>query len=143
MTVDNNPRREDLLRAADEARTKLLRAVVVLDQRRHHALDVPKQVMRQLRRFALVGTVLVVGTAGVTTLALHRVTARRDRRALRRRARWGLAWRVLRRPDQEISVRRRERRSFAVEVLRSLLLTVVTSALAAPLRRVVHGTFDR
>jgi hypothetical protein len=143
MNVDNNPRREDLLRAADEARAKLVRAVVVLDQRRHHALDVPKHAIRRLRRFALVGTVLVVGTAGVTTLAVHRVTARRKRRALRRRVRWGLAWRVLRRPDREISVQHRERRSFVVEVLRSLLLTVVTSALGTPLRRVVRGTFDR
>jgi hypothetical protein len=143
MNVDGHPR-EDLLRAADEARTKLVRAAVVLDQRRHHALDLPKQLMTQVRRFALAGAVLVIVTAGVTTFVVHRVVARRDRRAWRRREGWGIAWRLLRHPAEEVVVQRRDaRRPFAVEVLRSLLLTVVTSALAIPLRRMVRGTFER
>lgn len=139
----NNESRDDLLRQADEARTRLLRTVVVLDQRRHHALDLPKQMGRSLGRVATIGALLAVGSAMVTALAVHRVMTRRHRPGQRGRARWRLAWSAFRHPEREVRAERTERRPFAVEVLRSLLLTFVTSTLAVPVRRAIRGAAAR
>jgi hypothetical protein len=139
----NSKSRDDLLRDADEARTRLMRTVVVLEQRRHKALDLPRQMGRALRRFATVGALVAMGSVAITALAVHRVMTRRHRRRQRDRARWRLAWSVFRHPEREVRVERPERRPFAVEVLRSLLLTLVTSALAVPVRRAIRGAEGR
>ena len=139
----NNESRDDLLRQADDARTRLLRTVVVLDQRRHNALDLPKKMGRTLGRFAMVGALVAVGSAAVATLAAHRVMTRRHRRRQRERARWRLAWSAFHHPEREVRAERPERRPFAVEVLRSLLLTLITSALAVPVRRAIRGAAAR
>ncbi len=148
MTGDGKSR-EALLREADEARTRLLRTVVVLDQRRHHALDLPKQMGHYLRRFAIVGAIVAVGAVGtgaVTALAVHRVMTRARRRSRHQGGLRRLARSVVRLPDRETRATREtrpKRRSFMVEVVRSLMLTLVTTALRVPLRRAIRGAVGR
>jgi hypothetical protein len=132
MTDDTG---EELHEAADQARARLLDTVVRLEQRERKVVDVTKQVAHSARRFSLpvVGLVAV----GITALVVHGLAFRKRPRA---RDRWRLLETFWRHPDREL---RAERRSFGVEVLRSSLLTLATSALAIPLRHAVRTLGDR
>jgi Tfp pilus assembly protein PilN len=126
---------EELEQAADEARARLLDTVVRIEQRGRSALDVSKQVASSARRFSLPVAGLV--GVGIAALVVHGITFRKSHRA---RDRWQLLRTFWRHPDREL---RAERRPFVVEVLRSLLLTLATSALAIPLRHAVRAIGDR
>jgi hypothetical protein len=130
----NGRTREDLLRRSQDMRAKLVRSVERLDERRHDAFDVRKQLRRHLRQLAIAGGLVIVGTAGAAALVMYRLmTAPRRRRG----ARWRLAKGMWVHPEREL---RAQRGPFAGEVLRSLAFTVVTSLLSVPLRRVVRGS---
>ncbi len=127
----NGKSRDALLREANEVRSKLLRTVEQLDQRRHDAFDVKLQLQRHVRQLALVGGVVVIATAAAVTLVVQRVSSAASRR---RRNRWRLARQLWWKPDRAL---RAERRSFLGEVGRSLLLALVSTAVTLPARRVV------
>ncbi len=127
----NGKSRDDLARQANQVRTKLLRTVEQLDQRRHDALDLRVQMQRHFRQLVIAGGVLVLATAGAVALVVERVATAAQRR---RRNRWRLAKRLWFHPDREL---RAERRSFLGEIVRAVLLTVVTTALTIPARRAV------
>jgi hypothetical protein len=130
----NGKAREDLLRQSQEMRNKLVRTVERLDERRHDAFDVRRQLARHLKQVAIGAGLFMVGTAAAAAFVTYRaMTAERRRR----RARWRLAKDTWNRPEREL---RAQRGSFAGEVLRSLGFTLATSLLAAPLRRVVRGS---
>jgi ABC-type phosphate transport system permease subunit len=131
MTNHNGKSRDDLAREANQVRTKLLRTVEQLDQRRHEALDLRKQVQEHVRQLTVAAGVLMLLVAGGVALVVHRVSTGAERR---RRYRWRFAKRVWQHPERAM---RAERRSFFGEVLRSVLLTVVSTALALPARRAV------
>jgi hypothetical protein len=143
MTEESrDPSRELLAHRADEVRARLVRTVVHLNERRqaavHAAVNVPKQIDRSVRRWG--PPVAALALAAVVSVAVHAVAT--ASRRLKRRS-WGLlspfskGWR---RPEAEGQARRRP---FAVEVLRSLLVTVATSMIALPFRRAIgeleHG----
>jgi hypothetical protein len=123
---------EALLREAEEARTKLLGTIVRLDGRRHEATNLSKQIGPYLRHLRVAGVAVAIAATGLAALAVHGVV---DRARRRRGDRWRLAKNFWHHPDREL---RAERRPFAVEVVRSLLFTLVTTALALPLRRAVR-----
>ena len=126
---------DDLEQAADQARARLLDTVVRLEKRGRGALDVPKQVARSAERFSL--PVAALAAVGIAALVVHGIASRKTQRA---GDRWQLIKTFWRHPDREL---RAERRPFAVEVLRSLLLTLATSALAMPLKHAVRFLGDR
>jgi hypothetical protein len=129
----NGKAREDLLRQSQDMRNKLVRTVERIDQRRHDAFDVRKQLARHLKAAAIGAGLVIVGTAGAAAFVTYR-TLTIERR--RRRARWRLARDAWDRPQREL---RAQRGSFIGEVLRSLTFTLATSLLAAPLRRFVRS----
>jgi hypothetical protein len=137
MTNHNGKSRDDLAREANQVRTKLLRTVEQLDQRRHDALDVRRQVQQHVRQLTIAAGVTMVALAGAVALLVHRITTAAERR---RRYRWRFAREVWRHPDRAM---RAERRSFLGEVTRSVLLTVVSTALAFPARRGVALLMSR
>lgn len=126
---------DELERAADQARARLLDTVVRLEQRGRGALEVPKEMARATARFSL--PVAGLTAVGILALVMHGIIAPKRPRA---RDRWRLIKTFWRHPDREL---RAERRPFAVEVLRSLLLTLATSALASPLRHAVRALGER
>ena len=126
----NGKTREDLLRRSQDMRAKLVRSVERLDERRHDAFDVRKQIQRHLQQLAIAGGLVIVGTAGTAAFVMYRLmTAARRRRG----ARWRLAKGMWVHPERELRARRGPVR--AERSLRSLAFTVVTSLLSAPLRR--------
>jgi hypothetical protein len=136
MTADTgDDTGEKLQEAADQARARLLDTVVRLEQRERKAVEVTRQLAHTARRFSLpvVGLVAI----GITALVVHGFAFRKRQRT---RDRWRLLETFWRHPDREL---RAERGSFGLEVLRSSLLTLATSALAMPLRRVVRALGDR
>ncbi|HEX3770499.1 MAG TPA: hypothetical protein VHV30_06540 [Polyangiaceae bacterium] len=127
--------REVLAHRADEVRARLVRTVVHLNERRqaamHAAVSVPKQIERSVRRWG--PPVAALALAAVVTVAVHAMATasrRLKRRSWRLLAPFSKGWR---RPEGAA----RARRPFAVEVLRSLLVTVVTSVIALPFRRAI------
>ena len=69
----------------------------------------------------------------MTVIAVYEVITRRRERGP---SRWRLLKNVWRHPERE----RPAKRSFLQDVVRSLLVSLVASTLAAPLRRIVQGT---
>lgn len=132
----NGKSRDALLREANEVRTKLLRTVEQLDQRRHDTFDVKVQLQRHVRQLAVAGGLLVVATAAAVTLVVQRVSGAASRR---RRERWRLARRLWWHPDRAM---RAERHSFFGEVARSLLLALVSTAVTLPARRAVAALLE-
>jgi hypothetical protein len=132
--------RTDLLRQADDMRSKLARTVERIDQRRHDVLDVKKQVTRHLKEIALLVGLVIVGVAGASAFFVHKLLT-----SAQRRRRGGWLGPALRRLGDRGEVRGGweaqpassggRRRSFVGEVARSLALTLVTSVLARPLKR--------
>lgn len=131
---DNGSPREDLLRRSQDTRNKLVRAVARLDERRHDAFDVRRQLQRHLKQIAIGVGLVIVGTAATSAFVMHRLMTAGKRR---RSARWHLAKTAWNRPERGL---RAQRGSFVTEVLRSLALTLATSLLGAPLRRAVRGS---
>jgi hypothetical protein len=126
---------DELAVAADTARARLLDTVVRLDERRKGLLEVPKKVGRSMWRSALAAA--TVAMVAMAALAMHGVATHKTRH---RRDRWRLLKTAWSHPDREL---RAERRPFATEAMRSLLLTAVTSLLAIPLRRAMHAVETR
>jgi hypothetical protein len=127
----NGKAREDLLRRSHDMRAKLVRSVERLDERRHDAFDVRKQIQRHLRAAAIAGGLVIVGTAGTAAFVMYRIMTSHQRR---RGARWRLAKGMWQNPEREL---RAQRGPFAGEVLRSLAFSVVTAVLSSRLRRAV------
>ena len=134
---ENGRLRADLLRQADEMRTKLVRTVERIDQRRHEAFNVRRQVERHLKQLAIAAGLVVVGAAGVSAYVAYRAVTAVHRR---RQARWQLARSAWKQPDRRL---RAARGSFAGEVLRSLALSAATALLAAPLKRAIRPSGER
>jgi hypothetical protein len=132
MTAQNG---DELERAADTARARLLNTVARLDERRKGLLEVPKKVGRGMARFGIAAA--TVALVAVAAIAAHSAATQGTRR---RRDRWRLLKSAWSHPDREL---RAERRPFAIEAMRSLLLTAVTSLLAIPLRRAMHEVETR
>ncbi len=128
---DGSKTREALAREANRVRTKLLHTVEELDHRRHQAVDLRLQLERHARQLLAMGGILLVATAGLVGLVVHRVSTSPQRR---RRERWALARDVWRHPDRAL---RGERRSFFGTLVRSVLLSVISAALTVPARRAV------
>jgi hypothetical protein len=129
----NGKVREDLLRQSHDMRGRLARTVERLDERRHAAFDVRKQLERHLKQFAIAGGLVIVATAAGSAFVMYRLmTAGRRRRS----ARWRLAKDVWIRPEREL---RAQRGSFGAEVLRSVAFSIATALLAAPFRRALRG----
>ena len=126
---DHDGHREDLLRQAENVRTKLVTTLERIDQRRHDLLDVPKQLGRHLKGAAVVVGLMIVASAGVTAFATYRLVAG----SVRPRSTWRLP-RVVGAGSERGGP---PRRSFVKDVARSLALTLVTTLLARPLRRAV------
>jgi len=124
--------REELTRQANLVRSKLLRTVEVLDQRRHDAVDLKLQLQRHVRQVAVVAGIALVLTAAAVAVAVYRISTAPERRRRNRRRLAGQMWR---RPDLVIRSSRRTGRPFAVELLRSVLLGVASSLVLLPARR--------
>jgi hypothetical protein len=125
--------REDLLRQSQDMRSKLVRTVERLDERRHAAFDVRRQLERHLKQFALAGGLVILATAAGSAFVMYRLMTTERRR---RSARWRLAKDVWSHPDREL---RAQRGSFGREVVRSVAFSIATSLLAAPFRRALRG----
>jgi hypothetical protein len=124
--------REALARQANLVRSKLLKTVEVLDQRRHEALDLKLQLQQHVRQVvALAGLALVV-TAGAVAIAVHRISTAPERRRRNRRRLAGEMWR---RPDLVLRSSRRRGWPMALEFLRSVALGAATTLALLPLRR--------
>jgi hypothetical protein len=129
----NGKVREDLLRRSQDMRTKLVRTVERLDERRHDAFDLRKQLARHFKQVAVAGGLVILATAAGSAFVMYRLMTTERRR---RSARWRLAKDVWSRPDRQL---RSKRGSFAGEVVRSVAFSVATSLLAAPFRRALRG----
>jgi hypothetical protein len=123
--------REDLTQQAHQVRSQLLRTVAELNQRRHEALDLRSQLKRHLRAFAIGGGLLLVLTAGSVALVVSRIATATSRR---RRNRWRLAKDIWRHPERAM---RGERRSFLGQMARSLVISVLSTAVSVSTRRLV------
>jgi hypothetical protein len=124
--------RDDLARQANQVRSKLLRTVEVLDQRRHEALDLKLQLQRHVRQVVALAGVALVFTAGVVAFAVHRFSTAPERR---RRNRRRLARQMWSRPDLVLRSSRRRGWPVAVELLRSVALGLATTLVLFPARR--------
>jgi hypothetical protein len=124
--------REDLTRQANLVRSKLLRTVEVLDQRRHDAVDLKLQLQRHVRQVVAMAGIALVLTAAAVAFAVHRISTAPERRRRNRRRLAGQMWR---RPDLVMRSARRTGRPFAVELLRSVLLGLASTLLLLPARR--------
>jgi hypothetical protein len=129
----NGKGREDLLRQSQDMRNKLVRTVGRLDERRHAAFDVRKQLERHLKQFAVAGALVIVATAAGSALVMHRLMTAGHRR---RSARWRLAKDLWSHPEREL---RAQRGSFGAEVVRAVAFSIATSLLAAPFRRALRA----
>jgi hypothetical protein len=128
----NRKVREELLRQSQDTRNKLVRTVERLDERRHAAFDVRRQLKRHLTQFAVAGGLVIVATAAGSAFVMYRLmTAGRRRRG----ARWRLAKDVWSHPEREL---RAQRGSFGAEVVRSVAFSIATALLAAPFRRALR-----
>ncbi len=127
--MSGNPKsREELTEEAEQVRSKLLRTVGELDDRRHGAIAFRKQLERYARNIAIAGGLLLVVTAGALVLGVNRLTSAADRR---RRGRWHLAKSLWSHPERGL---RGERRSFFGEIVRSLLLSIASAGVTFPVR---------
>jgi ABC-type Fe3+ transport system permease subunit len=133
----NGKSREDLAQEANQVRSKLFRTVEQLDQRRHQAFDLRIQLERHVRQAAIGAGLLLVTTAGAVAVVVYRITTAAQRR---RRSRWHLAKEVWQHPERALHA---ERRSFFRDVGRSLLMSVVTTAVTIPARRAVAMLMER
>jgi hypothetical protein len=123
---------DELVRAADDTRAKWLHAIVRLDRRGRDAAEASKRVVADLRHFRLGRLSMALAGTCMTVIVVYEVVTRRS--GERRRSRWRLFKNAWRRPERE----RPAKRPFLLEVARSLLVSLVASALAAPLRRVAE-----
>jgi tRNA/tmRNA/rRNA uracil-C5-methylase (TrmA/RlmC/RlmD family) len=126
--------RDDLARQANQVRSKLLRTVEVLDQRRHEALDLKLQVQRHVRQIVAMAGIALVLSAGLVAFAVYRISTAPERR---RRDRVRLVRHMWHHPDRVIRGAKREGRHSLVELGRSVLLGIASTALLLPARRVV------
>ena len=131
--------RDDLARQANVVRSKLLRTVEVLDQRRHEAVDLRLQLQRHVRQFVALGALAIILTSAAVAVAVHRISTAPERR---RRNRRRLATEMWRRPDLVIRGTRRTGRPFAVELLRSVLLGLATTLALLPARRSIKALME-
>jgi hypothetical protein len=133
----NGNLRDDLIRQADDVRTKLVTTFEQIDQRRHDVFNVPKQIERHLKTAAIVAGLVIAATAAAATFATYRLLTAGSRR---RHPRWQ-GWRKGERVERGSAVAhtRAPRRSFVREAVRSLALTFVTTLLGAPVRRAAGG----
>jgi hypothetical protein len=129
----NGKIRDDLLRQSQDTRDKLVRTVERLDERRHAALDVRRQLKRHLTQFVVASGLVVVATAAGSAFVMYRLMTGHRRR---RSARWRLAKDVWSHPEREL---RAQRGSFGAEVARSVAFTIATALLAAPFRRALRA----
>jgi hypothetical protein len=130
----NGKSREDLLRRSQDMRAKLVRSVERLDERRHDAFDVRKQLQRHVKQLAIAGGLAVIATAGASAFVMYRLMTSHRRR---RGARWRMAKGMWTHPERELRARRG---SFVEEVLRSVAFTAVTALLSVPVKRVLRGS---
>ena len=121
--------REELSHEADAARSRLLRTVTRIDRRWHEAFNWRTQLRRHLREVVIVGGTLMLGIAGAVVVSVVHKSAQR-----RARSRAGSALEAWRHPEQATL---RQPRSFVADVVRSVLFTIVTTALSFPARRAV------
>jgi hypothetical protein len=124
--------REELTRQANLIKSKLLRTVEVLDQRRHEAVDLKLQLQRHVRQIVAVAGVALVVTSLAVALAVHRISTAPERRRRNRRLLVGQMWR---RPDLVMRSARRKGRPVGVELLRSILLGLASTLVLLPARR--------
>jgi hypothetical protein len=129
--TQNGKSRADLTREANVVRSKLMRTVEQLDQRRHQIQGLRVEVQQKVKRFAATAALVLVAAVGAAAYTVQRMVGAGVRR---RRARWQLAKRVWVHPDRAM---RSERSSFLGEVVRSLLLTIATTVVTLPARRAV------
>ncbi|MDP9001445.1 MAG: hypothetical protein M3O46_15195 [Myxococcota bacterium] len=132
---------EELSIEADEVRSKLLRTVEELDQRRHEALDLRFQIKRHLERHleqvVLASGVLVLATAGTAAFVAYRLATAVDRR---RRNRWRLAKYLWQRPERAL---RAQRRSWFAEIGRSALVALAGTLVTLPVRRLLTSRMEK
>ena len=124
--------RDDIARQANLVRSKLMRTVEVLDQRRHEAVDLKLQLQRHVRQVVALAAIAVVLTTAGLAFVMHRIATAPERRRSNRRR---LARQMWRRPDLVVRSARRTGRPFAVELLRSVLLGLATTLVLLPARR--------
>jgi hypothetical protein len=136
MTHQNGKSRSDLARQANVVRSKLIRTVEQLDQRRHQVQGMRVELGRQVRSFAATAGLVLIASVGAAAYTMERIASAAARR---RRARWRLARDVWTHPDRAM---RSRRRPFFAEVVRSLLLAIVTTALTIPARRAVAALME-
>jgi hypothetical protein len=132
----NGKSRADLARQANFMRTKLIRTVEQLDHRRHQVQGARVELGRQFKRFAATAALVVIASVGAAAYTMERIAGAAARR---RKARWRLARDVWTHPDRTM---RSRRRPFLAEVIRSLLLTIVTTAVSSPARRAVAALME-
>jgi hypothetical protein len=122
---------DDLAREANRVRSKLLGTIDQLRHRGEDVRDLRLQLRRHARQLLLLGGALIVVTAGGVALVVQRMAAARSRR---RRERWSLAKSMWRHPERAL---RGERRTVLGQVLRSVLVSVLTALVTIPARRAV------
>jgi hypothetical protein len=131
MSHDSAPL-DELADQANEARSKLLHTVDELEQRKRDLLDWRGQVGRHVPALTIASGLILFAAGGAIAMGMSRVGAARRRR---RHDRWVLAKTLWVHPER--GFRSSSSRPFVLEVLRSLLLTAVTTTLAVPVRRAV------
>jgi hypothetical protein len=139
-TAEAIGRRENLVRQADDVRTKLMRTVEQLDQRRHRLQGLRTEMKEQVKRVAVTAALVLFAAVGAAAYTVERLAGAASRR---RRQRWRLAKEAWNHPAASMAMLRgtrramRSERSFLGEVIRSLLLAVATTAVTIPARRAV------
>lgn len=133
MSGDAKSREEELSIAADEVRSKLLRTVAELDQRRHEALDLRLQVKRHLKQVVAASGLMILATAGTAAFVVYRVATASERR---RRYRWRLAKDVWGHPDRAL---RAERRALFADIGRAALVACAWTLMTQSVRRALRS----
>jgi hypothetical protein len=123
--------REEMTMEANVVRSKLLHTVEQLDQRRHEALNLGHQLRTHAGQLAVVAGVAVLATAAVVGLVAGAIATMSDRRWRKNR------WKFAPKGSRSVDLSRPKRRSFFVDVLRSLALSLIATALAPPARRLL------
>ncbi len=126
---DNSKSREELVRDAFLARSKLLRTVGELDDRRHRALDIRTRFQKRVRDLAVAAALVVVATASVVALLAGRAGTASERR---RRDRLRLAGRLWWNPEK---VLRAEGPSIFEQIGRSVLVSASSTVVSVLARR--------
>jgi hypothetical protein len=124
----NGKSRVELEREANLVRSRLLRTVEQLDRRGHDALDLRLQLRNHFRQVVIGAAALMLATVGAIALIVHGETVAAEKRRLERRLLFRGHWR---RPPVEP----RPERSFLGEVVRSIVLGVLTTSAMIPVRR--------